>query len=67
MAVVGYIAIIGGISLIAVLGIRWTRPRPGERRKTVFDNPGVPSLRDAWKRIDLPGAVPGDPIIPDED
>ena len=67
MAVVGYIVIIGGIAAIGVLGFRWTRLRPGERRKNVFDNPGVPGLGDAWKRIDLPGAVPGDPIIPDED
>ena len=63
----GYAVIIGGIAAMAVLGFRWTRLRPGERRKTAFDNPGVPSLRDAWKRIDLPGAMPGDPIIPNED
>ena len=67
MAVVGYLVIIGGIVTMGVLGFRWTRLRPGERRKTVFDNPGVSSLREARKRIDLPGSVPGDPIIPDED
>jgi hypothetical protein len=50
-----------------MLGLRWTRLRPGERRKTVFDSPGVSSMREVRKRIDLPPDAPGDPAVPDED
>jgi hypothetical protein len=53
-------------SAMTMLGLRWTRLRPGERRKTVFDNPGVSSMREVWKRIDLPPDAPGD-AVPDED
>lgn len=62
MAVVGYVVIIGGLVAVSVLGLRWTRLRPGEHRKTQFENPGVTSLREAWKRIDIPPGGPGDPV-----
>jgi hypothetical protein len=63
MAVVGYVVIIGGLVAVSVLGLRWTRLRPGERRKTQFDNRGVDGLREAWKRIDIPPGGPGDPVV----
>jgi hypothetical protein len=64
VAVVGYVVIIGALIVVTVLGLRWTRLRPGERRKTQFDYPDVGGLRRAWKRTDNPGGGgPGDPDL----
>jgi hypothetical protein len=61
VAVVGYVVIFGILAVVTVLGLRWTRLRPGERRSTVYENPGAldPPNKVA-KRIDLP-TFDGDP------
>jgi hypothetical protein len=65
VAIVGYVVIFGALIALAVLGLRWTRLRPGERRETVDDNPGAPSL-GGTKDPTLGGfRFGGDPIIDD--
>jgi hypothetical protein len=57
MAVVGYVVIIGGLVAVVVLGLRWTRLRPGERRKTQYDY-SPDDISTPPREI-----PPGDPIL----